>query len=98
MGDRRGAADSVARMSEPMIDAETGAQYECDPWAYTDESVAMTPTDDGGHLVLVAVAPGRMISMSRGDALKLARDILTLAVADTDETIAHSTASQRIPS
>jgi hypothetical protein len=85
-------------MSETMVDAETGAQYECDPWAYTAERVAMTPTDDGGHLVLVAVAPGRMISMSRDDALKLARDIITLAVADTDESIARNATSQQLPS
>lgn len=85
-------------MSETLVDADTGAEYECDPWSYTDESVAMTPTDDGGHLVLVAVAPGRMISMSRNDAMRLARDIITLAVADTDEAIARNATGNQRPS
>lgn len=68
-----------------LIDAETGHEFACDAWSYTDESVALSPDDEGGHDVLVAVAPGRMIAMTRDDALRLARDLLTVAVSDTDD-------------
>ena len=78
-----------------MIDAETGAEFDSDDWRYTDEGVAMSPSDDGGHTVLVAIAPRRMIAMSRADALKLARDLVTLAIADTDEQLARSTVASR---
>lgn len=72
-----------------FIDADTGREFECDDWSYTDERVATTPNDDGTHSVLVAVAPAHMIAMTRDDALRLARDLLTVAVADTDELLAR---------